>query len=77
MCILEKVGRFIKDGASTFREASQGRYKQNSEAISEIRKEIIEKDRNRTDDKRNLMEDRKNIERDVRRSFNEISLNNG
>ena len=63
MCILKEVGRFIKNGAS--------------EAISEIRKEILEKDRNRNDDKRNLMEDRKNVEGDVRRSFNEIVLNNG
>ena len=77
MCILKEVGRFIKNGASTFRDASQGHYKQNSEAISEIRKEILEKDRNRNDDKRNLMEDRKNIEGDVRRSFNEIALKNG
>ena len=57
MCILKEVGRFIKNGASTFRDASQGHYKQNSEAISEIRKE--------------------NVEGDVRRSFNEIVLNNG
>ena len=77
MCILKEVGRFIKNGASTFRDAYQGHYKQNSEAISEIRKEILEKDRNRNDDKRNLMEDRKNVEGDVRRSFNEIVLNNG
>ena len=77
MCILKEVGRFIKNGPSTFRDASQGHYKQNSEAISEIRKEILEKDRNRNDDKRNLMEDRKNVEGDVRRSFNEIVLNNG
>ena len=40
MCILKEVGRFIKNGASTFRDASQGHYKQNSEAISEIRKEM-------------------------------------
>lgn len=77
MCILKEVGRFIKNGASTFRDASQGRYKQNSEAISEIRKEILEKDRNRNDDKRNLMKDRKNVEGDVRKSFNEIVLSNG
>ena len=77
MCILKEVGRFIKNGASTFRDASQVHYKQNSEAIYEIRKEILEKDRNRNDDKRNLMEDRKNIEGDVRRSFNEIALKNG
>lgn len=77
MCILKEVGRFLKNGASTFRDASQGRYRQNSEAISEIRKEIFEKDRSRTDDKKNLMGDRKNVEGDVRKSFNEIVLNNG
>lgn len=42
MCILKEVRRFIKNGAST-REASQGNYKQNSEAISEIRKKSSEK----------------------------------
>ena len=26
MCILKEVGRFIKNGASTFRDASQGHY---------------------------------------------------
>lgn len=77
MCILKEVGRFIKNGASTFRNASQGHYKQNSEAISEIRKEIMEKDRDRTDDKRNLIKDRKNVERDVGRAFHEMILNNG
>lgn len=77
MCIIKKVGRFVKNGTSTFRDASQGLYKQNSDAISEIRKEIFEKERSRTDDKRNLRKDRKNVEGDVRRSFNEIVLNNG
>lgn len=77
MCILKEVGRFIKNGASTFRDASQGHYRQDSEAISEIRKEILETDRNRIDNKKNLMEDRKKIERDVRKSFNEMAINNG
>lgn len=77
MCIIKKVGRIVKNGVSTFRDASQGLYKQNSDAISEIRKEIFEKERSRTDDKRNLRKDRKNVEGDVRRSFNEIVLNNG
>nr|DAQ59648.1 MAG TPA: hypothetical protein [Caudoviricetes sp.] len=66
MCILKKAWSFIKNGVSTFRDASQGRYKQNSEAISEIRREILEI---RKGDKRNLREDRKNIERDMRRSL--------
>ena len=77
MCILKEVGRFIKNGASTFREASQGNYKQNSEAISEIREEVIGKSCSRADDKRNLLEDRRKIEKDVRKSFNNYVLNNG
>ncbi|MCS2936816.1 hypothetical protein PQ628_28670 [Bacteroides ovatus] len=77
MCILKEVGRFIKNGASTFRNASQGNYKQNSGTISEIRKEIMEKNGTRSDDKKNLMEDRRKIEGDVRKSFDEIVLNNG
>lgn len=77
MCILKEVGRFIKNGASTFRDASQGHYKQDSDAISEIRKEILEKDRGRSDDKKNLIEDRKNIEGDVRKAFDEIVLSHG
>lgn len=77
MCILKEVGRFIKNGASTFRDASQGHYKRNSEAISEIRKEIMGKDLRKADDKRNLMRDRSNVEGDVRKSFNKIALNNG
>lgn len=77
MCILKEVGRFIKNGASTFREASQGNYKQNSEAISEIREEVIGKSCSRADDRRNLLEDRRKIEKDVRKSFNNYVLNNG
>lgn len=77
MCILKEVGRFIKNGASTFRDASQGNYRQNSEAVSEIRKEIFEKNGNKTDDKRSLLEDRKNIEGDTRRAFNKIVIEHG
>ncbi|MGI6862590.1 hypothetical protein ACMYZ8_02120 [Bacteroides sp. KG156] len=77
MCILKEVRRFIKNGASTFREASQGNYKQNSEAISEIREEVIGKSRSKADDRRNLLEDRRKIEKDVRKSFNNYVLNNG
>lgn len=76
MCIFKEVSSFIKNGITTFRDASRGDYRQDSEAISEIRKEILEKDRNRDDDKRNLLEDRKNVERDIRKSYNEILLSN-
>lgn len=37
----------------------------------------MEKNGTRSDDKKNLMEDRRKIEGDVRKSFDEIVLNNG
>lgn len=77
MCILKEVGNFIRNGISTFRDASQGCYGQSSEAISEIRKELLEKENAKSDDKRNLRGDRKNVEHDVYLSFNEMALGNG
>jgi hypothetical protein len=77
MCILKEVNSFIKNGISTFRDASRGSYKDDSSEVSSIRKEIMEKDNNSSDDKKNLIEDRKKVGRDVRKSYNEIVLNHG
>ena len=77
MCIFKEVERFIRNGVCAFRDASIGQYKGDSEAISELRKELLEKNSDRSEDKKNLMEDRKHIERDVCVSFNEMALNNG
>ena len=41
MCVIKEIGRFLKKGADTFREASQGRYYEESEAIDELKKETF------------------------------------
>ena len=69
-----KVGAFIKRGAATFREASKGQYKQNSEAISDIRKELFDRENERADDKKKLLGDRRNIEEDVRKAFDKLAI---
>lgn len=75
MCMLKrKVGSFIKRGAATFRKASKGQYKQNSEAISDIRKELFGRENERADDKKKLLGDRRNIEDDVRRAFDKLAI---
>ncbi|OAV70075.1 hypothetical protein Barb6XT_00111 [Bacteroidales bacterium Barb6XT] len=74
---LKEIGTFLKNGFSVFRSASQGEYSGDSEAIREIRNEIMQTERSFADDKKNLRQDRSNIERDMRKSFNKIALNNG
>ena len=56
MCILKEVGRFIKNGASTFRDASQGRYRQNSDAVSEFERRSWKKIETELTIKRTLWE---------------------
>ena len=43
MCVIKEIGRFLKKGADTFREASQGRYYEESEAIDELKKRCLAK----------------------------------
>ena len=59
MCVIKEIGRFLKKGADTFREASQGRYYEESEAIDELKKEMFGKEEKRSDDKANLLRDRR------------------
>ena len=77
MCIFREFGRFVRRGVITFRYASKGQYRIEADGIDEIRKEIFEIECHRSDDRRNLQRDRKAIERDVRVSFNKLTLQNG
>lgn len=79
MCILKEVKRFIVNGALTFREASQGRYKQKSEAISAMREELFndEEQTGFATDRKNLLRDKQKIQGDIRKSFNNYVLNHG
>ena len=59
MCIFKGIGKFAKNGASVFREASKGQYRDQSEAVRSIKQELFKKkDRSFLDDKRNLAKDR-------------------
>ncbi|OAV73941.1 hypothetical protein Barb7_01351 [Bacteroidales bacterium Barb7] len=74
---LKEIGTFLKNGSSAFCSASRGEYSGGSKAVREIRNEIMQAERSFSDDKKNLRMDKKNIERDTRKSFNKIALNNG
>jgi hypothetical protein len=71
MCIFKDAKHFIKNGLSTFYNASKGCYGY-SETIMEIKKEILNYG-NKADDKRKLIEDRKNVSKDIRKVFNQIA----
>ncbi|MGN0091286.1 MAG: hypothetical protein ACI36Z_10100 [Alloprevotella sp.] len=69
MYILKDFIRFLKNGIDTFRSAYRGEYREESESIKQIRKEIFDMTSSRADDKRNMRMDRAAIERDFRTSF--------
>lgn len=77
MYIIREFGHFVKRGVITFRYASRGQYRIEADGVDEIRKEILEIEYHRSDDRRNLQRDRKAIERDVRVSFDKLTLQNG
>ena len=77
MCMIKEFGRFVRRGVITFRYASRGQYHVEADGINEIRKELFEIESHRSDDRRNLQKDRKAIERDVRISFNKLTLQHG
>ena len=77
MCIIKKITRIMKFGASTFRDASRGCYEHSDGPLSEIKDELLSTWGSPADDKKNLAKDRKNIERDIRNSFDKLVLRNG
>lgn len=77
MCILKKMQEFATNGARVFNKASKGQYHSESEAVKEIKKEIISGSSSRRDDAANRLRDRRNINTDIRRSLNNIILENG
>lgn len=77
MCMFKEFGRFVMRGVITFRSASRGQYRIETDDVNEIRKELFGIESHRSDDRRNLQRDRKTIERDVRMSFNKLTLQNG
>ena len=64
-------------GMSVFRKASKGKFKEESDAVKNIKEEIMSNSSNRHIDIENRLRDRRNVEADIRRSYNKIILENG
>lgn len=77
MCILKKIQEFTANGMSAFRKASKGQFKEESDAVRNIKEEIMSDSSNRHIDIENRLRDRRNVEADIRRSYNKIILRNG
>ena len=77
MSILKKIQEFAANGARVFGKAAKGQYHSESEAVKEIKKEILSESSSRRDDTANRLRDRCNINADIRRSLNKIVLENG
>ncbi|MDR1919474.1 MAG: hypothetical protein LBQ65_07500 [Tannerellaceae bacterium] len=68
----KEIRDFILNGAVVFRNASHGRYRHTSQAIDEIRDEMLQKGSGRDEDKRNLLKDKKNISTYIRSAFGKL-----
>lgn len=71
MLIVNCILSFVSDGARTFHDAALGKYHHESEAIQQLREELLGNS-SITSDAQNLRRDRMNVGRDVRVSFNKI-----
>lgn len=70
---LKKILKFMTNGFRVFREASNGEYNRESDAIKEMKKEFFS-EYNIGDDKKRLLQDRRNIETDVRNAWDKLKL---
>lgn len=74
MGIMSNIRTFVRNGVSTLRSASSGKYNEESDIVREYRNELDERTSGRYIDMQNLMQDRRKVENDVRVSFNKIAL---
>lgn len=65
---------FFTNGIRTFRTAATGNYRGESDAVRQIREEMMAVS---PSDSAQLRRDRKNIERDIRISYNKLIAANG
>lgn len=73
---IKKIFKFITNGFRVFREASNGEYNRESDAVKEMKKEFFS-EYNIGDDKQKLLQDRKNVEMDVRNAWDKLKLSHG
>ena len=77
MSVIGSIKDFISSGWQTFRLAARGMYDGESEAVSDIRREMFSQPSGRMRDAENLRHDRQMIIRDMRTAYEEIVLANG
>ena len=75
--ILKQKWTFISNGIHVFKLSVKGQYRQESEEIIRIRKEVLEDCSNRHTDKENLINDRKKIASDMHKALNKTVLTHG
>lgn len=75
--ILKQMWTFISNGIHVFKLSVKGQYRQESEEIIRIRKEVLEDCSNRHTDKENLINDRKKIASDMHKALNKTVLTHG
>lgn len=75
--ILKQIWTFILNGIHVFKLSVKGQYRQESEEMTRIRKEILDDCSNRHTDKENLINDRKKIASDMHKALNKTVLTHG
>lgn len=70
---IKRLFAFIRNGKKVYYQASRGVYECKSDAVREIEKDMFSRKSNIGADKMNLYSDRKKIERDIRKSFDNIA----
>lgn len=74
MCILKKMQEFTVNGIRVLSKSSKGQYHDESDAVKNIKEEMMSGTSDRHRDLENRMRDRRNVEADIRKSFNKIIL---
>lgn len=69
-----RIKMFIEKGIRVLRSASRGRYDHDSEAVREIRREMMDSPSSLRTDRQNLVADKHRVAADVRVSFNKIAF---
>ncbi|MGL4852888.1 MAG: hypothetical protein ACRC3Z_09650 [Phocaeicola sp.] len=77
MCVIKTLTNFVRNSGEVFRSSARGEYYRESAEVTQMRKELFEKDSSKRADRVNLKKDSKKIAGDVRRAINKIELAHG
>lgn len=77
MCISSDIKSFVLNGARVFFVAARRRYDVQTDGMKKLRDEVMNTTSPRDSDAQHRLGDRRNVERDIRISFNKLSLRHG